>query len=194
MASCYAQIARYYGIPVHCYAGLADSKIVDAQAGLETGISGLAAALGGVHCISGPGMLDFVNTFSLEKFVIDNEMINMVKRIYRGLEITEESLAVDMICELGHGADYLGQKHTRKWMRSELYIPPATIDKVNRDKWEKSGKTTTYDRAKIEVERILKDHVPTPLGEGREALLDSAFSGIMSSNNVDAVPFGPKSK
>ena len=190
---CYAQIARYYGIPVHCYAGLADSKIVDAQAGLETGISGMAAVLGGANCISGPGMLDFVNTFSLEKLVIDNEMINMVKRIYRGLDVTDETLAVDLICEIGHGGSYLSQKHTLKHFREELYIPPYTIDKLSRDKWEKGGKTNVYDRAKETVDRILTTHKPKPLGAEREELLDSVFKGIMDSYSVEDVPFGPAS-
>ena len=191
LAGCYAQIWRWYGLPVHCYAGLADSKIVDAQAGLETAISGLAAALGGVNIMSGPGMLDFVNTFSLEKLVIDNEIIAMAKRIFRGIDISDETLAVDMICELGHGSDYLSQKHTMKWFKKELYIPPNTIDKMNRDKWEKSGKTNIYDRAKEEVERILAAHKPKPLGAEREALLDKAFREIMNSKNVKTLPFGP---
>jgi trimethylamine--corrinoid protein Co-methyltransferase len=191
VAGCYAQIGRWYGIPVHCYAGLADSKIVDAQAGLETGISGLAAVLGGVNLISGPGMLDFVNTFSLEKLVIDNEIVAMAKRIFRGIDISEETMAVDMICELGHGSDYLSQRHTMKWFKKELYIPPTTIDKLNRDKWEKGGKTDIFDRAKLEVERILENHRPVPLGGEREAKLDDAFRKIMSMKNVSKLPFAP---
>ena len=191
IAGCYAQIARYYGMPVHCYAGLADSKIVDAQAGFETGISGLAAALGGVHIMSGPGMLDFVNTFSLEKLVIDNEIIAMAKRIHRGIDISDETLAMDLICKTGHGGDYLSNKHTMKWFKKELYIPPGTVDKLNRDKWVKGGQTNIFDRAKIEVERILSTYTPPPLGEEREMLLHKAFSDIMKEKNIEAVPFGP---
>ena len=192
IAGCYAQVARYYGLPVHCYAGLADSKIVDAQAGLETAISGLAACLGGVNIMSGPGMLDFVNTFSLEKLVIDNEIIAMAKRIFRGVDISDETLAVDLICETGHGGDFMSKKHTMKWFKKELYIPPHTIDKLNRDKWEKGGKQTIFDRAKQDVERILAEHKPTPLGDEREALLDSVFKEIMDAKDVKDLPFGPR--
>ena len=191
VAGCYAQIGRYYGMPIHCYAGLADSKIVDAQAGLETGISGLAAVMGGVNLISGPGMLDFVNTFSLEKLVIDHEMISMAKRLFRGIDISEETLAVDMICELGHGSDYLKEKHTMKWFKKELYIPPATLDKANRDKWENSGRKNIFDRAGEEVKRILETHKPVPLGKEREELLDKTFRKIMESKKIDNIPFGP---
>jgi len=191
IAGCYAQIGRYYGLPVHCYAGLADSKIVDAQAGLESAMSGLAAVLGGVNIMSGPGMLDFVNTFSLEKLVIDNEIIAMAKRIFRGMEISDEALAIDLICELGRGGDYLSQKHTMKNFKKELYIPPAIIDKTNRDKWEKSGKTNIFDRARGEVERILATHKPKPLGAEREAALEKAFRNIMDSKNIRELPFVP---
>jgi len=192
IAGCYAQIARYYGMPVHCYAGLADSKVVDAQAGFETAISGLAGALGGVNIMSGPGMLDFVNTFSLEKLVIDNEIIAMAKRIFRGIDISDDTLAIDMICETGHGGDFLSQKHTMKWFKKELYIPPATVDKMNRDKRIKTGQLDIYDRAKDEVIRILESHKPAELGAEREALLESAFRKIMDSKSVSSLPFVPK--
>jgi len=193
LAGCYAQIGRWYGIPVHCYAGLSDSKVVDAQAGLESGISGLAAVLGGAHIISGPGMLDFVNTLSLEKLVIDNEIAAMAKRIFRGIDVSEETLAVDLICETGQSGDYLTKSHTAKWFKKELYIPPLTIDKLNRTKWEKGGKTDIFDRAKKETEHILENHKPKPLGAEREALLDKAFRNIMDLKKIDDLPFGPNS-
>ena len=191
LSGCCAQMARYYGMPSHCYAGLADSKIVDAQAGLETAVSGLAAVLGGANIISGPGMLDFVNTFSLEKLIIDNEVAAMAKRIHRGIDISEEALAVNVIDEVGHGGSYLSQKHTMKWFKKELYIPPLTIDKMNRDKWEKAGKDNIYDRAKQKAAHILENHKPKPLGQEREKLLDEAFRRIMDSKNVTDLPFGP---
>ena len=192
LSGCYAQMGRYYGMPTHCYAGLADSKVVDAQAGLESAMSGLAAALGGANIISGPGMLDFVNTFSLEKLVIDNEMIAMAKRIDRGIDISEETMAVDLINDTGRGGDYLAAPHTAKWFKKELYIPPLTIDKMNRVKREKAGKPDIYDRAKEEVIRILESHNPKPLGEEREALLDDSFRKIMESKKVKNLPFGPE--
>ena len=191
LAGCYSQMGRYYGMPVHCYAGLADSKIVDAQAGLETAMSGLAAVMSGVNIISGPGMLDFVNTFSLEKLVIDNEMIAMAKRIDRGIDISEETLAVDLIDERGHGGDYISTPHTAKWFRKELYLPPLTIDKMNRVKREKKGEIDIYERARKEVLRILENHKPRPLGEEREAILDDSFRKIMESKKVENLPFVP---
>ena len=192
LAGCYAQFGRWYGMPVHCYAGLADSKVVDAQAGLETAISGFAAALGGVNIISGPGMLDFVNTFSLEKLVIDNEMAAMVNRIFRGIEVSEETMAVDLICGTGPGGDYLSTEHTAEWFKKELYIPPLVIDKTNRSQWETGGRHDVFDRAKKTVERILANHKPKPLGGEREELLDKAFREVMELRKVKNVPFGPE--
>ncbi|MDR1797102.1 MAG: trimethylamine methyltransferase family protein [Clostridiales Family XIII bacterium] len=174
----FAQVARYYGIPSHTYAGLADPKVVDVQAGLETGVSGLAAALGGVNMISGVGMVDFVNTFSLEKLVIDHEMVAMVDRITRGFAVTDETLALDVIAAVGPGGEYLKERHTMKHIRSEIYAPPSVIDKKNRETWEAEGKKDAFARAREEVSRLLAGHAPAPLAPAAAAKLKDAMSEI----------------
>jgi len=78
-----------------------------------------------------------------------------------------------------------------KWFKKELYIPPVTIDKQNRDKWESSGKTNIFDRAQAEVRRILESHKPKPLGKEREELLNKAFRKIMEAKQIGNIPFGP---
>lgn len=191
ISTSYAQIARYYGMPVHTYACLADSKIVDAQAGLESAMSGVLAVMGGVNIISGPGMLDFVNTFSLEKLIIDHEIISMALRVHRGMEINEETLAIDVICDLGPGGDYMSSEHTFDWFRKETYMPPAVIDKKSRSSREESGKVDIFERAKEIVEDKLTNHQPVPLDKEREAKLDIAFSKIMKEMNIDTLPVNP---
>jgi trimethylamine--corrinoid protein Co-methyltransferase len=188
----YAQLARYYGIPSHTYACLADPKVVDAQAGLESGISGVVAALGGLNIISGPGMIDFVNTFSLEKLVIDHEIVSMAERLRRGVEVSDETLALDLICELGSSGDYLKMKHTRQHYRQETYTPPAVIDKKNRLSWENEGRTTAFDRARTAVEETLAAHEPAPLPADVEAALDGAMSEIMKGLGIESLPVMPK--
>lgn len=129
-AAC-AQMGKYYGMPVHTYAALSDSKMNDSQAGLETAISGIIASLAGIDVISGPGMLDFCNTFSLEKLVIDNEICGMAHRLLRGIEFSEETLAAGLISEMGSFGDYLSTRHTLKWFRKEPYLPSNVIDRNN---------------------------------------------------------------
>lgn len=194
ISTSYAQIARYYGMPCHTYAGLADSKVVDAQAGLETAFSGLLAAISGINVIAGPGMIDFVNTFSLEKLVIDHEIIAMTKRIQRGFKISDETLAIDLIHELGPGGDYMSAEHTLEHFRNELYIPPDVIDKKNRNTWEAEGKRDIFQRAHEKVEHILANHEVPVLDEAIEAKLDNAMCEIMANMGFTSLPLGPEGR
>ncbi|HHY95947.1 MAG TPA: hypothetical protein GX513_13210, partial [Firmicutes bacterium] len=102
-----AQMGRYYGLPTHTYAALSDSKLVDAQAGLETALSGVVAALARINLIAGVGGLDFVGTQSCEKLVVDAEICGMIQRLLRGMDVSSETLATDLIIGLGPGGDYL---------------------------------------------------------------------------------------
>ena len=84
----YCQIGHSLGLPTHAYMALSDAKTLDAQAGLETGIGAILAALAGVNMVSGPGMLDFESCQSLEKLVIDNDICGMAKRLMRGISMS----------------------------------------------------------------------------------------------------------
>lgn len=192
ISTSYAQMARYYGMPCHTYAGLADPKVVDAQAGLETAFSALLAAAGGLHVIAGPGMIDFVNTFSLEKLVVDHEIIAMTKRIQKGFEVNDETLAVDLIEALGPGGDYMSAEHTLRHFKEELYIPPAVIDKKNRNTWEAEGGRDIFVRAGEKVDDILENHVVPALDGETEAKLDAAMAEIMTDMGVTSLPLGPE--
>ena len=192
ISTAYGQMARYYGIPCHTYAGLADPKTVDAQAGLETAFSALLAAVGGLNVVAGPGMLDFVNTFSLEKLVIDHEIIAMIERLKQGFEVNEETLALDLIAELGPGGDYMSSEHTLRHFREELYIPPAVIDKKNRNAWEADGGDDIFARARARVTDILHHHEVPSLDPATSAGLDAAMVEIMTNLDVSALPLGPE--
>ncbi|RKX28362.1 MAG: hypothetical protein DRP46_08770, partial [Candidatus Zixiibacteriota bacterium] len=86
----YSEIGKYLGLPTQAYIGLSDAKHLDAQAGLETSMGATLAALSGINSISGPGMIDYENCFSLEKLVIDNEICGMIFRMLRGIEPKED--------------------------------------------------------------------------------------------------------
>ena len=178
IGAAYAQMGKYYGIPIHTYAALSDSKMNDSQAGLETAVSGIVASLAGIDVISGPGMLDFCNTFSLEKLVIDNDICGMAHRLLKGIEFTEETLAVDLIGEMGSFGDYLSTKHTLKWFRKEPFLPSSVIDRMNYEKWHEKGCKSSFDHAKEIVEEILANPRASVLSPEKNAALDNTWKTI----------------
>ena len=135
IAAAYAQMGKYFGLPTHTYAGLSDAKVIDTQAGLETGMSGVVAQLAGINMISGAGALDFVSCISLEKLVIDNEICGLALRLDRGVDCSEEAMAAELVARLGPGGDYLTTDHTFAWFKKEPYTPSPVIDRRDRNNW-----------------------------------------------------------
>lgn len=188
----YAQMGKYYGLPTHTYAGLSDAKVSDAQAGLESGMSALLALIGGINVISGVGVMEFCNTFSLEKLVIDHEICGQALRLERGLNCSEEALAADLIAELGPGGDFLSTEHTLKWFRREPYFPSPIIDRRMRITWEETGALTAFDQAAARVRNILSSKPARLLDSERSRHLDEATKKIMQELNIENLPFGPQ--
>ena len=110
----YAQVGKSLGLPTHCYLCASDGKLVDAQAGLESGMTALVGALAGVNMISGAGMLDFLVCQSAEKLVIDAEAIAMAQRLLRGIGTPTETLATAMFAQTGLKGEFLKMKDTRR--------------------------------------------------------------------------------
>jgi trimethylamine--corrinoid protein Co-methyltransferase len=153
-----SQLARAFRIPYYSTAGMTDSKVVDCQAGYESGMMNLLVAMSGADYIhDAAGLMEFDLTVSYEKLVIDDEIIGRCMRVLRGIEVTEDTLAVDLIEEVGAGGDFLGQEHTVRYMRSEF--AKATIsDRETRAKWTEEGKRDTFRRAHERVLKILAEH------------------------------------
>jgi trimethylamine--corrinoid protein Co-methyltransferase len=150
----YAQIGRRLGLPTHAYMGLSDSKCIDAQAGLESGIGAVLAALAGINVVSGVGMIDFEKCQSLEKLVIDNEICAMAYRLIEGIQQREEPMALSLFAEMQESADFLTHPHTLKWLRLEHKFPKI-IDRGNAQQWIESGKPELADRAAKRVDELL---------------------------------------
>ncbi|MHB8928737.1 MAG: trimethylamine methyltransferase family protein [Bacillota bacterium] len=187
-----AQMGKYYGLPTHTYAALSDSKLVDAQAGAETALSGLLAALAGVNIISGAGLLDFVNTVSLAKLVIDNDICGQIYRVLRGVEVTPETLAVDVIHQAGPGGYFLSLAHTRRWYRKEMDLPSAAFDRRDRRGWQEAGGMDTYAQARAIANDILAKHQGTPPVPGVMSEIDRAMREVAARNGVAGkLPLGP---
>lgn len=188
LSSAYAQMARHYGLPTHTYAVLSDSKIVDTQAGYETALSGLLAALSGINVISGAGGLDVIGTFSIEKLIIDAEIIGMIKKAVQGIAVTPETLAKELIMEVGPGGDYLATKHTKRWFKKEQYLVSPVTDHQHRADWERGGKTNTFERARSYYESVIEKHPGAPLDDEKKKLLAGCLQRITGELGLELKP------
>jgi trimethylamine--corrinoid protein Co-methyltransferase len=161
----YVQVGKALGLPTHAYMGMSDSKIIDAQCGLESMGSTLVAALSGANMISGSGMFDFESCLSYEKLVIDAEIIGMTKHFIAGMIVRDDPIAVPIIRKCGHKGNFLAQQHTRKWYKSEQYLTSDVIDRASFDGWKNRGSKTTFERARSRVEELLNTYQHSPLAE-----------------------------
>ena len=165
------QLGRYYNLPRRGTGGVTDSKLVDAQAGAETAMSLLMAAMSGMNFVyEACGGLDGTLTFSYEKLVIDNEIAGMVSRILKGIEVNEETLAVDEICKYG-STNYLGSPNTGKMFRKEHYLP-TLFDRRNWEAWLRAGGRDISQEARRKAKWILKEHMVEPIEKGIQAEID----------------------
>lgn len=158
-----SQMAQFYRVPYYSTAGMSDAKLVDCQAGYESGMGSLLVALSGANFIhDAAGLMEFDLTASYEKVVIDNEILARTHRVLRGIEVTDDTIALDLMLEVGPGNDYLGQEHTVKYMRSE-FTPYTVSDRERREKWEADGAKDASLRAKEVAKKILREHKPLPV-------------------------------
>lgn len=160
-----SEIGKRLGMPTQGYIALSDAKQLDAQAGLETGIGAILAALSGINSISGPGMLDFESCLSLEKLVVDNEICGMTYRLLRGIEPREDFPAIPIFEELQRERHLLIADHTRRHLHEEITFPGPVIERANRTRWQKAGQLTLKARAAREVARLLEKYTPSRLPE-----------------------------
>lgn len=184
----YAQVGKSLGLPTHAYLGMSDSKIVDAQCGFESGIGATLGALAGINMISGPGMLDFESCFSLEKLVIDAEIVGMTRRLVAGVVERETPLAVDLIRQVGHAGNFLANPHTRRWYREELFIPSEVTDRDFRRDWVAKGSKDAVRRAHERAEALLAAYQPKGLPAGVIAELEAITLRAARAAGMDQLP------
>ena len=160
LATAFVQVAKQLNLPTQCYLALSESKFLDAQAGAETFGSALLAALAGVNSVSGPGMLDYVLVFSLEKLVFDDEVCAQALHFVRDYAPKDDLPTLDLVRELLDEKHLLTSAHTLKYWPDELYLPSAIFDRDNRENWLKQGAPELMQRAKSEVEHRLATYSP----------------------------------
>jgi len=166
-----AQLARYYNIPSRGPGAGTDSKVLDLQNGFERLQTLMLAAQAGVNYITCAGTYEATLVEALELLVIDDDLAGMVKRALEGVTVNEDTIGLDVIKKVAtsdkKGVNFLAERHTRKHMKSELYMPRLS-DRARRTTWLKKGGKDIVKRAREVVDKILRDHQPNVLDKKME--------------------------
>jgi trimethylamine--corrinoid protein Co-methyltransferase len=154
-------LAHHYGVPTFGIAGCSDAKVFDAQAAAEASLTLFENAINGANLVHDVGYLDCAMTGSLELVAFCDEVIGWLRRYLRKLEVSEETLALDLIHEMGPEGHYLQTAHTLRHVREDWR--PRLFDRHNFLRWAEGGSTTLQQRANQKVREILADHQAEPL-------------------------------
>jgi trimethylamine---corrinoid protein Co-methyltransferase len=171
-----AQLCNYYGLISSTACGMTDAKTMDAQAGYEKAITTTALALSGSNLVAFyPGVVGSLIGQSFEGMVIDNDMVGNVQRLLRGIEVTEETLSYDVICDAVRGSGHYLDKHqTLELMHTEYHYP----DLANRrtpGEWEAAGRENIYQLAHERVVQTLSSHYPQLIDPQADARIRERF-------------------
>jgi trimethylamine--corrinoid protein Co-methyltransferase len=188
IVSGYAQVGKFLNLPTHTYLTATDSKLVDAQAGMESATSTLIGALSGINMISGAGMLDFLACQSLEKLVIDAEAIANAKRFLKGIGSHTETLALEHYQNFEFPGNFLAQELTRKLYKDVQYMPSEVIDRGSLRAWKQKGSNGIFSRAKNRVKELLANYQPTDSSPALENELRKFVSTHALEAGMDTLP------
>ena len=177
-----AQLARYYGLPSRTLGGTTDAKTLDLQCVLERVANLAPPLLAGVHFVVCAGTLESITTESHALLVLDDEIAGMLLRLARGIEVNENTLALELIKEVGWAGNYLAQRHTAQNFRREHFLPKLLPRDV-RQTWEEKGAKTTLDLAREKVRAILAKHEPRQLDPAVEQELQ-AYAAMVRERTV----------
>ena len=167
LRSVQGHMADFYHMPAWYGAGATTAKEPGIQSAYENTLAMFMAYANGADVTFGTGLLDGSRILCLENMVVDDEIIGMVKRVLRGIEVSDETLAVDLIKKMGFGGNYLFDAHTRKHVR-ELW-QPTLGETGSYEGWKNAGALSTTDKAQQKVREILAaEPQPFPADLGRE--------------------------
>jgi trimethylamine--corrinoid protein Co-methyltransferase len=183
-----AEVGKSLGIPTQAYIALSDSKRLDAQAGLETGMGAVLAGLAGINSISGPGMLDFESCQSLEKLVLDDEICAMVARMRRGIEPRDDFPSRPLIQELLREGHLLIADHTRRHLKEQIHLPGPVIERASLGRWREEGETSLGARAAREVGRLVEEWVPSRIPDETKRALRERMGAAAREAGLETLP------
>jgi len=176
-----ADVCRYLGLPFMGTSGASEAKVLDLQAAIECTTQTVLSGLSGATLVHDVGFLDCAQIGSLETLVMNDEIIAMTKRILRGIEISDDTLMLDLIDQIGPGGEFMSVPETAKRCRAEIWNP-TLMDRQPYDNWLAAGAQTMSERIHTKLKKILTKHQPPPLPEGAaekiEAILQAAEARI----------------
>ncbi len=173
-----AQIAQKLELPFYSTAGNSDAKIEDAQAGVESAVSNLLVGMAGANYIhDAAGLFDGDLSISYEKLLMDNEILGMCERVLKGIEVNDETLAVELIEKVGPGGDFLAQEHTVMHMLDEFYETDLA-DRTHYEQWVSSGRQDMKMRAREKLNALIKSYNPCYISDSKMKEIRSRFPEI----------------
>lgn len=184
----YAQVGKSLNLPTHTYLGASDAKVMDAQAGMESGVTAIVGALAGINMISGAGMLDFLACQSAEKLVMDAEAIAMAKRLLAGIQVRTESLALAMFEGIDFKGDFMKKQITRRLFRQEQHLPSEVIDRGSLRAWQAAGRPDAFTRARRRVGQLLDSYQRPEMAPEKEQELYALVAGLAKNAGMDDLP------
>ena len=161
LCSAVADIAHYYNLPMYGTAGCGDSQEMDEQAAVETTMTCLMSALSGANLVHDVGLLGGADVLSLELIVLTDEVLDMITKIMGGIEVSPETLAVDLIDKVGPGGTYLTEEHTLKNFRRFWY--PKLFYRNRYDVWSSEGRPNLREKLNRKTREIIEQHQVDPL-------------------------------
>ncbi|HEU4787186.1 MAG TPA: trimethylamine methyltransferase family protein, partial [Gemmatimonadaceae bacterium] len=183
-----AEIGRTLGLPTQAYMGLSDAKVLDMQAGLESATGAIVAALTGINSVSGAGMHEFENCFSLEKLVIDHEICGMALRLVRGIDIADDVPIRPLVDELLREQHLVIADHTRRHLREAIAFPSPLIDRDPRPRWAERGEQSIRQRARAEVERLERAAPAIAIDEALARDLQARMTAEAKKHGMASLP------
>lgn len=186
----YAEIGKYFGLPTHGYVGVSDSKVFDAQAGMETGMNIAFAALSGINVVSAAGMLESESGGSFQKLALDNEIIGEVLRALRGIEVSNETLALNLFKRVGAGGEFMEDiealRFAHRRFKEECYLPSEVIDRRDRKSWENLGSKDVAKRANKVIKEKLAEYQPPSISQDVERRMARIIMRAAKKYGVEA--------
>jgi trimethylamine--corrinoid protein Co-methyltransferase len=170
-SAAFSELARSLELPFMGTAGASESKVVDVQAAIESTVQVLLSGLSRTTLVHDAGFLDCADIGSLEMLVITDEIIALTRRVLRGIEISEETLMLDLIDEVGPSGHFIATQETVARCRNEIWMP-RLMDREPWESWTVSGGDTMLNRAKERVRSILATHETPPLPQGAEERIE----------------------
>jgi trimethylamine--corrinoid protein Co-methyltransferase len=167
--------------------GLTNAKCNDAQCGFEMGMSPLGAMLAGADLLQMGCLLDALMAFDFATAVLGSEIAQMLKRVSRGLEFSEENLALGLLAQVGPGGTFIDTRHTLERARTTALLP-RIADRSPRQQWQAKGALDAHGRAMQRVRDILTRDNPATFSPDVDARIRAEFAGLVAGDASMAWP------